>query len=81
LAKKSSNSFVVKILTSKPLGLKILQTLFAKPAPVKAFGGGGGGGMPQNARISQNELAEMSAMRAHFFKFFSAPIPKAPSGF
>jgi hypothetical protein len=33
-AKKSSNPFVIKILLSKPLGLKILQTLFANPAPV-----------------------------------------------
>jgi hypothetical protein len=29
--------FVINILTSKPLRLKILQTIFAKPAPVKAF--------------------------------------------
>ena len=38
------NSFVVKILTPKPLGLKILQTLFADPAPSKPFRGRGGGG-------------------------------------
>lgn len=38
-----ANSFAVKILTSKPLGLKILQSIFAEPAPVKAFRGVGGG--------------------------------------
>jgi hypothetical protein len=41
------NSFVLKILTSKLFGLKILQTLFANPAPSKAFKGYGGGGIPQ----------------------------------
>ena len=43
---RGSNSFVLKILTSKPLGLKILQTIFVNPAPVAAFGGVGGGGYP-----------------------------------
>jgi len=33
------NSPVVKILTSKLFDIKILQTLFAAPAPVKAFRG------------------------------------------
>ena len=36
---KHPNSFVLNIFTSNPLGLKILQTLFAEPAPVKAFRG------------------------------------------
>src|SRR5208283_5500940 len=35
-AEKGRNSFVLKILTSKPLGLKILQAIFADPAPVAA---------------------------------------------
>jgi hypothetical protein len=43
-----SKYFGIKILTSKPLGLKILQTIFANPAPVAAFRGGGGRGYPQN---------------------------------
>jgi len=30
-------SFVIKIMTFNPQGLKILQTLLAKPAPVKPF--------------------------------------------
>src|SRR6266446_5286687 len=37
------NSFVVKILTSKPSAIKILQTLFARPAPSKPFKGMGVG--------------------------------------
>jgi hypothetical protein len=43
---KACNSFVVKILTSNPYALKILQTLFAKPAPVKAFQRDTGRGVP-----------------------------------
>jgi hypothetical protein len=43
---KSCNPFVVKILTSNPYALKILQTLFAKPAPVKAFQRDRGRGVP-----------------------------------
>jgi hypothetical protein len=43
-----SNSFVLRIMTSKLLGLKILQTIFANPAPVAAFSGWGRGGTPQN---------------------------------
>jgi hypothetical protein len=31
-------------LTSNPLAFKILQTIFANPAPLKAFQGVGGGG-------------------------------------
>jgi hypothetical protein len=38
---------VVKILTSKLFDIKILQTLFANPAPRKAFRGGGEGGYLQ----------------------------------
>jgi len=34
-----SKSFVLKILTSKPFDIKILQTLFADPAPSKVFRG------------------------------------------
>jgi hypothetical protein len=43
-----ANSFVVSILTCKPLALKILQSIFAEPAPVKTFEGWGGGGYPEN---------------------------------
>jgi hypothetical protein len=44
--------FVIKVLTSNSLALKILQTLFAEPAPVKAFRGGGGEGVPQTRHFS-----------------------------
>jgi hypothetical protein len=49
-----ANSFALKILTSNSLGLKILQTLFAEPAPVKAFERLGGGGYPSTEENSQN---------------------------
>jgi hypothetical protein len=52
----ASKSSVLKILTSKPLALKILRAIFAKPAPVKAFRGGGGRGVyPSTSRFSPNE--------------------------
>ncbi len=43
---KQRKSFVIKIMTSKPLPLKILHVIFAKAAPGKAFRGWGGGGYP-----------------------------------
>jgi hypothetical protein len=64
------NPFVLKILTSKPLGLKILQTIFANPAPVAAFREGDGGGYPLNLAISQNGLAEKALVKAPRRKFF-----------
>jgi hypothetical protein len=42
---KTRNSILFKILTSNSYGLKILQTLFVKPAPVKPFQGVGGRGV------------------------------------
>jgi hypothetical protein len=55
---KWPKSFAFKILTSKPLALNILQTIFAKAAPVKAFRGWGGGGVPQlSRRFPETELA------------------------
>jgi hypothetical protein len=44
--KQGPKSFVVNILTSKPKAFKILQTIIAKPAPVKFFREVGGGGYP-----------------------------------
>ena len=44
------NFFVVTILTSNFLGLKILQGLFAELAPGKAFKGDGGRGYTRNSR-------------------------------
>jgi hypothetical protein len=49
------NFFVIKILTSKSWRLKILQRIFAEPAPVKAFRGVGEGGTSLNPRFSRNE--------------------------
>ena len=43
---EASKFFVIKVLTSNPLGLKILQSIFAEPAPVKTFREGGGRGVP-----------------------------------
>ncbi len=48
------NSFGIKILTSNPYALKILQTHFAEPAPVKVFARGGGGGYLRKTAVSQN---------------------------
>jgi hypothetical protein len=45
------NSRVFKILTSKLFDIKILQTLLAAPAPVKAFRGVGGGGYTARTQI------------------------------
>ncbi|MGB8969517.1 MAG: hypothetical protein WCC16_11990, partial [Candidatus Sulfotelmatobacter sp.] len=39
-------SFALKILILKPSAIKILQTLFADPAPSKPFPDMGGGGIP-----------------------------------
>jgi hypothetical protein len=49
---KLRNSFVVNIMTSKPLALNILQTTFANPAPVKGFRGVGGRGVPPKIGVS-----------------------------
>jgi hypothetical protein len=56
MLQKARKSFKLKILTSNPYALKILQTIFAAPAPVKAFRGMGGGGVPlnsENFRVSE----------------------------
>jgi len=46
LHRRGPKSPVFKILTSKFFDIKILQTLFANPAPSKAFRGRGEGGYP-----------------------------------
>ena len=46
-SKNRRKSFLIKILTPNPYALNILQSIFVKRAPVKAFGGGRGGGIPQ----------------------------------
>lgn len=49
------NSLVFKILTSTPLGLKILQADFVKPAPGAGFRDGGEGGTPEYPTVPEME--------------------------
>jgi hypothetical protein len=67
------NSFVFKILTSNSYGLKILQTLFAKPAPVKPFQGVGGRGVslttPDFPKWNTPESPSRELL-SHFFSRF-----------
>jgi hypothetical protein len=61
---RGSNSIVLKILTSKPLGLKILQTIFANPAPVAAFRGvGGEGDTPENHDFPKTDSPKSASRR------------------
>ena len=66
----SANCFVVKILTSNPLALKILQRHFAKPAPVAAFRGGGGRGYPTPRHTSPKQNQSSQPISASFDEFF-----------
>ncbi len=69
--------FVIRILTSKPLPLRILQAIFANPAPVKAFrGGGGGGGYPSNPGFPQNETRDNELVALPANNFFSRFPPQ-----
>ena len=69
MAPKACKSFKVKILTSNSYGLKILQTIFAAPAPVKAFRGMGGGGTPQFGEFRRQRGAE-KALRGPLFRIY-----------
>jgi hypothetical protein len=64
-------SFVFNILTSNPLGLKILQTIFANPALVKAFRGVEEGGYLSTSTL----LPKITLTKKHPFRdipnFFS----------
>src|SRR5271166_5498552 len=60
-----SNSFVVKILTSNPLALKILQSIFANPAPVAAFRRWEEGGTSEASDFSQKRTRRKTG-RQHF---------------
>jgi hypothetical protein len=86
------NSFVIKILTSKPLGLKILQGIFVEPAPVKAFRELGGGGVPTKpADFPKMKLPGNAPRNPNLEDFFQAtfaasvaqkiarPCPRNPS--
>jgi len=51
----SCKSFVVKILTSNSLALRILRTIFCRPRAQQGFRGGGGeGGYPPLNKIRRN---------------------------
>jgi len=66
------NSFIFKILTSKPLGLKILQTIFANPAPVAAFRGLAGGGYPLKSGVFPKWTRRKSSHKHCSPEFFFA---------
>jgi hypothetical protein len=69
-------SLVVKILTSKLFDIKILQILFADPAPVKAFGGWGEGGYPRNPDLSGNEDSLESGARRQVPRYLFSEFPQ-----
>ncbi len=80
--KKSTKSFVVKIVTSKPLGLKILQRLFANPAPVVPFPGVREGGTSVSVRFPEmkpTREALSEASRWIFFRSFRSLVSGAAS--
>ena len=73
-SEKHRKSIVLKILTSNPLGLKILQTVFAEPAPVKAFRRCGEGGTPPSPPLSQNETCSNRVAKLPISTFFRSDI-------
>ncbi len=56
------NSFALKILTLKSSAIKILQTLFANPAPSKPFTGMGEGGYLKSNQNSR-KISPAAALR------------------
>jgi hypothetical protein len=84
-SKAQPNSFVVKILTSKPLGLKILHTVLCKPRAQQAFqsmGGRGRGNQTPNlhliVRIPNQVYCTQKSTREGFkVSEFQGPEPTA----
>jgi hypothetical protein len=74
--KRSCNfCFAFKFLTSNPYALDIVQTPFAKPAPVKPLRGWGGGGvLPQTPEIPKTAPAE-TLFRQPTIQFFFVTHP------
>jgi len=77
-AEKARKLFEIKILTSNPYALKILQSFFAKPAPVAVSQKVGGGGYSSYRRFSQNgnclklmARREISSAVFHIRRMFS----------
>jgi hypothetical protein len=83
---KARKLFVIKILTSNPLRLNILQGIFANPAPIKAFRGVEGGGYPSHSEFSQNETApeppiELLSPTIFLIHFHHSLSPEVPRTF
>ena len=70
------NSFGIKILTSNPYALKILQTHFVEPAPGKAFAEGRERGDPKPKPIPKSKPSEKSRRNRKFKKYFQFQISK-----
>jgi hypothetical protein len=72
LVKKARKVFEIKILTSNPQRLNILQPMFANPAPVKAFSGWWGeGGTPTRGGFpnwNYVNLASATTIPNYFFE-------------
>ena len=77
MRQKRSKFLVIKILTSNLFVLKILQPLFAKPAPVKPFRGAGGGGYTPAAEIFLKKTSPKLSPTSHSPNYFFARIPQA----
>lgn len=76
ILQKARKCFQLKILTSNSYRLKILQTIFADPAPVKAFRGVGEGGIPQfSPTFPKRERSNALSARL-FSTIFSGGFPQ-----
>ena len=77
---KARKLFVIKILTSNPWRLKILQTIFANPAPSKTFRGGGGGGIPDRPDFPETKLPKIQFFQrfTNLFLIFRTPTTHQP---
>jgi hypothetical protein len=68
---------VLKILTSKPFAIKILQTLFANPAPRKPFRGRGGGGYLESNEILPRISPSIALENGNASQIISNKFPQA----
>jgi len=75
-ARKTRKIFEINILTSKPYGLKILQTIFAKPAPVAASETAEGRGTRFKAGFPKTEPVPKAKIR-HCAKNFKVLFQNA----
>jgi hypothetical protein len=77
---EASNSCLFKILTSNPYVLKILQSIFAEPAPVKAFRRGGGRGVPEKTYPFPKRNSTPGRSNDTLSKYFFAIISTETAG-